>query len=124
MKDICHESVDDQEKLNCGLKALDILWFNNDSSQWNTTVCGITRNKLSVCILPYYDICRQWACEAHMRDRYYIWHKGGQRNRKDKLVSAREGNTWFLKYKWEKIKNSYTGIKWLNSIAYLSVVHS
>lgn len=125
MQDICLDSVDDQEKLNCGLKALQISWLNNDSSYQDTTVRGVGGNLLRVSILPYDYICRQLTCIAENRAGYFIWHKGGQRSRRDKLVSAREGQTWFLKYQWEKnSRSSLVGMKWLESIAYYSVLHA
>ena len=124
MNSICEESFDDQGKLNCGLKALGIKWFNNDSSYQNTTVTGITKNGLKVSILPYDDICRQLTCLPEMRSRYYIWHKGGHRQRRDKVKYAKEGQTWFLRYHWNSILNNYTGVKWLQSIAYYMATHS
>ena len=126
MQDTCFDSVDDQEKLNCGLKALQISWLNNDSSYQDTTVRGIGGNLLRVSILPYNYICRQLTCIAENRAEYFIWHKGGQRSRRDKLVSAREGQTWFLKYHWweKNSRNSLVGTKWLESIAYYTVLHA
>lgn len=124
MEDVCPYSVDDQEKLNCGLKALDIHWFNNDSNYQHATVNGVCSNSLRVSILPYDNICRQLKCLAESRERYYIWHKGGQRSRREKLVSAREGQTWFLKYQWDKVNSTHVGTKWLESIAYYSVLHA
>ena len=124
MNSICEESFDDQEKLNCGLKALGIKWFNNDSSYQNTTVTGVTKNGLKVSILPYDDICRQLTCLPEMRSRYYIWHKGGHRQRRDKVKYAKDGQTWFLRYHWNSILNNYTGVKWLQSIAYYMATHS
>ena len=124
MNSICEESFDDQGKLNCGLKALGIKWFNNDSSYQNTTVTGITKSGLKVSILPYDDICRQLTCLPEMRSRYYIWHKGGHRQRRDKVKYAKEGQTWFLRYHWNSILNNYTGVKWLQSIAYYMATHS
>ena len=124
MNSVCEESFDDQEKLNCGLKVLNIKWFNNDSSYQNTTVTGITKNRLKVSILPYDDICRQLTCLPEMRSRYYIWHKGGHRQRRDKVRYAKDGQTWFLRYHWNSILNNYTGVKWLQSIAYYMATHS
>ena len=124
MKDICYEVLDDQGKLNCGLKALGIRWSNNDSSYQNTTIHGLGRNGLSVSILQYDYICRQTTCDPKLRNTYYIWHKGGSRTRRDKLHSAREGRTWFLQYKWDTIRNTYTGVHWLSSICYPGVTHS
>lgn len=120
MKDIHQECVDDQGKLNYGLKALNVEWFNNSNHQ-NITIRGKAKNGLEVSILPYRDICRLDACDVSKRSRYSIWHKGGQRTRRKKLQSAREGMTWFLKYKWNKISNNYVGKSWLSSIAYLGV---
>lgn len=124
MKDVCHDVLDDQGKLNCGLKALDIHWTNNDSSYQSTIIHGLGENRLSVSILPYDNICRQTTCNIELRDTYYIWHKGGQRTRRDKLRSAREGRTWFLQYKWDNIRNNLSGQRWLSSICYPGATHS
>lgn len=120
MKDIHEECVDDQGKLNYGLKALGIQWHSNSNHQ-NITVHGRASNGLQVSILPYDDICRLEACVVERRNRYYVWHKGGQRTRRKKLHSAREGKTWFLRYKWDKIESKLVGKEWLKSIAYMGV---
>lgn len=124
MPTICTDSFDDQEKLNCGLKALGIRWTNNESNYQTTTVHGTAANGLHVSILPYDDICRQTTCDPAMRQRYYIWHKGGHRRRREKLKSAREGRTWFLRYGWSSIRSNLTGVQWLSSIAYYMTTHS
>ena len=120
MKDLHQECVDDQGKLNYGLKALDIKWHSNSNHQ-SGTVYGQARNDLHVNILPYDDICRLDTCVSDMRARYYVWHKGGYRTRRTKLHSARDGRVWFLRYKWDNIHNQYVGKEWLRSIAYLGV---
>ena len=124
MNTICKESFDDQGKLNCGLKALDIKWSNNDSSYQNTTVKGMASNGLRVIILPYNDICRLDTCNPKMRGRYYIRHKGSLRHRREKIRYAQDGKTWFLKYEWKSIRNDYIRVKWLQSIAYYVVTHT
>ena len=125
MPGVCQGSFDDQQKLNCGLKALDIRWQNNDSDYQNTTVFGVTKSSgVRVSILPYKHICRQLTCEAELRSTFYIWHKGGSRKRRDKIVGAREGQTWFLRYKWDAIRNNFTGRQWLDSVAYYNVTRS
>lgn len=124
MKDISQDCIDDQFKLNYGLKALDIKWSNSNSCHQNTTIHGRARNGLLASILPYDDACRLDTCIVKKRSRCYIWHKGGLRSRRDKLHSAREGMTWFLKYKWDKILNTYVGEDWLRSIAYLGATFS
>ena len=123
MKDLCKDSVDDQTKLNCGLKALHIHWTNTDNSFTDTTIQGCTENGLKVSILQYNIVCRKEHCESMKRDSYYIWHKGGHRSRKQKLAGAREGRTWFLKYQWQLIKNTLYGAEWLHSICYLGATH-
>jgi len=125
MKDVCADTLDDQGKLNCGLKALDIHWVNNDADYQSTTVQGSCNNGLRVSVLQYDYICRQDTCDLNKRGSYYIWHKGGQRSRRKKLKGARDGKTWFLKYKWELIKGSESekGVKWLESICYPGVTH-
>ena len=124
MKDVHSESLDDQAKLNYGLKALGIRWQNSNQSHQDTTIYGEASNGLRVSILPYNDVCRLATCQVELRSRYYFWHKGGHRSRKEKLHSARKGRTWFLKYQWNRILNSYTGKDWLRSIAYLGTTMS
>lgn len=124
MPTVCPSSLDDQEKLNCALKALHITWDNADTDQTTTTVRGRCRNGLEVSILPYCHICRQTNCDPSRRSSYYIWHKGGFRSRRQKLKGSREGNTWFLRYKWYKIDNELQGQEWLSSIAYWEVTHT
>ena len=124
MKDIHQECVDDQGKLNYGLKALNIRWSNSDSDHRNTIISGTASNGLRVSILPYNDVCRMNECRLDKRKYYYIWHKGGHRTRREKLKSAKEGQTWFLKYKWQTISTSYVGKEWLKSIAYLGLTMS
>lgn len=124
MKDIHSECVDDQGRLNYGLKVLNIKWSNSYDNHQNTTIYGVTSNDLWVSVLPYDDVCRLEECKLEKRSRYYIWHKGGHRTRKEKLKYAREGRTWFLKYKWERIHNGYFGKEWLRSIAYLGLTLS
>lgn len=121
---ICLSSHDDQEKLNCGLKALRITWDKAHSNHNTTVVEGKCSSGLTVSILPYDYICRLDTCDPTRRSDYYIWHKGGTRSRREKLKGSREGQTWFLRYKWNKIKNRLTGIRWLESIAYWEVTHS
>lgn len=123
MKDIRTDCLDDQGKLNYGLRALDITWYDNDNHD-NITVRGRANNGLQVNILPYDDVCRLDECKVSKRSSYFIWHKGGLRSRKKKLDAARDGKTWFLKYKWDKIYNNYIGKDWLKSIAYLGVTMS
>lgn len=120
----CLSSLDDQEKLNCGLNALNITWSNAHSNQNVTTVHGWCRNGLDVSVLPYQEICRLETCDPHKRNSYYIWHKGGSRSRREKLKGSRNGRTWFLRYKWNSIGNKLRGKEWLNSIAYWEVTHT
>ena len=118
MSDICLGSFDDQQKLNCGLKGLGIRWLNNNSDYQTTTVHGITENTLTVSILPYNDICRQLTCDSTTKGGLYIWHKGGHRNKDDKLKSAEDGGLWFLHHKWSSIDSDYTGVEWLESLSH------
>ena len=120
----CTSSLDDQEKLNCGLDALDIIWDNARDNQNTTVISGRCKNGLEVRILPFGDICRLATCDPAQRDSYYIWHKGGSRTRKEKLRGARDGRTWFLRYQWSQIGNQLRGSEWLSSIAYWQVTHS
>ena len=124
MDDDCKKSFDDQEKLNCGLKAMQIAWENNDKS--TAVSYGSTQNGLKVTILPYRYICRLESCTPEQRDALYIWHRGGSRSTKNKQSEAQYGNTWFLKYGWHMLPKAaaLTGVQWLQSISYWSVTHS
>ncbi len=124
MKDIHPECVDDQGKLNYGLKALDVTWLNSNCNHTTTTIHGIGNNGLQVSILPYKDICRLDECRVDERSKYYIWHKGGHRTRREKLRAARDGKTWFLMHKWNAINNNFLGRDWLKSIAYMGLTMS
>ena len=121
MREVCTDVMDDQGKLNCGLKALDIRWTNNDSNYQNTTVQGLCRNGLKISILQYDYICRQTTCDPDKRGLYYIWHKGGHRSRKEKFEGAVVGRTWFLASQWKFVFNNLRGVEWLESICYKSV---
>lgn len=120
------DCYDDQLKLNYGLKALDIYWSNNGSNYNTTTIYGRAVNGLRVSILPLNLVCRLEACTLQKRRQLYIWHKGGHRTRKEKIDHAREGQTWFLRYQWNLMKETYqlTGVEWLSSIAYYMATHS
>ena len=120
----CESSLDDQEKLNCGLEDLEVEWDNADSDQNTTVVSGRCGNGLEVRVLPFGEICRLETCDPAHRGSYYVWHKGGSRTRRDKVKGSREGRTWFLQYKWSGINNQLRGRAWLESIAYWKVTHS
>lgn len=124
MDDVCKKSFDDQEKLNCALKALHMKWQNND--KYTNAAYGSTENGLGVTVLPYRHICRLESCTPSQRDTLYIWHRGGSRNTKNKQSEAQYGKTWFLKYGWQMLPktDSLTGVQWLQSISYWSVTHS
>ena len=124
MSRACLSSLDDQEKLNCGLEALGMTWHNANSDQNKTVVSGHCSNGLEVKVLPFGDVCRLATCDPAQRGSYYIWHKGGSRTRRDKLKGSRDGRTWFLRYKWSLIKNELRGRDWLQSIAYWQATHS
>lgn len=122
--DECKKSFDDQEKLNCGLKAMHIKWKNND--KYSTVAYGMTENGLQVTVLPYNYVCRLESCTPSQRDTLYVWHRGGSRSTKNKQSEAQYGKTWFLKYGWHMLPKaeSLTGVQWLQSISYWSVTHS
>lgn len=124
MSHVCLASLDDQQKLNCGLEALNMTWHNAGSNPNTTTVYGKCGNGLDVSVLPFSHICRQETCDPSRRNSYYIWHKGGSRTRRDKLKGSRDGRTWFLRYKWHTIDNDLRGREWLESIAYWEVTHT
>lgn len=124
MSTSCEQSLDDQEKLNCGLDGLGMSWDNSWSNQNATVVHGCCGNGLRVSVLPFNDICRLEYCDPTQRDSYHIWHKGGSRTRRDKLVGSREGRTWFLRYKWNGIETELKGKEWLQSISYTMATHS
>ena len=124
MSKSCESSLDDQEKLNCGLEGLGMKWDNPNSNQNTTVVSGRCETGLEVRVLPFRDICRLATCDPTHRGDYYVWHKGGSRTRRDKLKGSREGHTWFLRYQWNKIDNDLIGREWLDSIAYWNVTRS
>ena len=115
--------ANDQIRLNYGLQALDIQWERSrqDNIKLDSPALGhSSSSNLSVAVLPFSTICR-FGCRADLRDKYYIWHKGGSRDKKSKMKGAKQGHTWFLKDRWSEIHSNMVidvkGTKWLKRIS-------
>lgn len=115
--------ANDQIRLNYGLHALHIQWEHSkqDNIRLDSPALGRSSSTdLSVVVLPFSTICR-FGCRADSRDKYYIWHKGGSRDKKSKMKGARQGRTWFLKERWSEIHSNMIigvrGTKWLKRIS-------
>ena len=117
--------ANDQIRLNYGLHHLHVEWENDKQThrqhQQNQPALGRSPNSgLSVVVLPLNDICR-FDCKPGYRSRYYVWHKGGSRDKKSKMEGAQQGRTWFLKERWSEIHANMVvdvrGNKWLKRIS-------
>ena len=123
MTKMCLSSFDDQGKLNCGLKGLNVQWLNTDSDFTDSIIRGITDNGMHISVLPYNHVCRLDMCQLEKRETLYIWHKGGKlRTMSEKMNGARVGRTWFLKDGWQYLHMSRKREDWLNSIANKTVL--
>ena len=51
--------------------------------------------------------------------RYYVWHKGGGKNRGSKIRSSAKIGSWYLKKDWENITMVTTarGVEWLRKMS-------
>ena len=115
------DAINDQIRLNYGLDVLKISWKGSDyiENQLSSKAFGECRNGLSVTVLPFNTICR-YGCHPKMRNTYYIWHKGGERNRESKRAGAERGHTWFLSSKWASLSEGSPKLKgreWLRFIS-------
>ena len=112
--------ANDQIRLNYGLRELQVQW-KHTSQQHNTPALGQSGSTdLSVVVVPFSVMCR-FGCRADSRDKYYIWHKGGSRDKKSKMKGARQGGTWFLRDRWSELHSNAVvddkGTKWLQRIS-------
>ena len=110
--------ANDQIRLNYGLQKLHIQWENSNyaKEKYNTPAVGSSSNGLKVVVLPFNTICR-FGCQTKMRDTYYIWHKGGSRDKESKKRGAKKGHTWFLKDDWNKLDSNLKKTEWLKFIS-------
>ena len=112
--------ANDQIRLNYGLHALNTQWDYDKTRRDTPAVGHSSRSNLSVVVLPFSTICR-FGCRANMRGQYYIWHKGGSRDKQSKMKGAKQGHTWFLKDKWSELHSNMIvdvkGTKWLKWIS-------
>ena len=71
-------------------------------------------SEVSVVVLPFSQICR-FGCRVDLRNDYYIWHKGGNRDKKSKMKGAKQGRTWFLKERWNELySDMIVDVKWIS----------
>ena len=106
-------SFSDQERMNYGLRALHIKWQGRGGGKETSGMC---QNSLSVTLLPYSFACRS-NCRRSERESYYVWHKGGPRDRDSKMRNADVGGVWFLNTKWNSVCREGRGLEWLRCIA-------
>ena len=114
------EATSDQARLNTALKGMDIIWNNGSRTvpiskeAWG----GIGRGELTLTVLPSIVVCRQ-GCSRHLLSSYYVWHKGGKRNRDGKWKYAAGAGLWYLRPDWMAVSNRTTdkGCQWLKAIA-------
>ena len=122
MNQVLHdiEATSDQARLNTALKGMDIIWNNGSRTvpilkeAWR----GIGRGGLTLTVLPSVIVCRQH-CSRHLLSSYYVWHKGGKRNRDGKRKYAAGPGLWYLRADWMAVSNRTTdsGFQWLKAIA-------
>ena len=117
--------ANDQIRLNYGLHQLHMEWehdrkTNRMLQEVQPALGKSPSTGLSVVVLPFGTICR-YGCRAESRKQYYIWHKGGSRDKKSKMKGAKQGHTWFLKERWSEIHSNMVvdvrGDKWLRRIS-------
>jgi hypothetical protein len=117
--------ANDQIRLNHGLHHLHVEWehgkHTNRDRQHDQPALGRSQSSgLSVVVLPLSDVCR-FDCRPEYRGRYYIWHKGGSRDKNSKMKGAKQGRTWFLKERWSELNSNMVvdvrGTKWLKRIS-------
>ena len=116
-----NRSFNDQIKLNIALSAMQPDWGDTEGKsilydEWT----AMTPSGFKVTILPSKYVCRAKACDAEKVDRYYIWHKGGQRGKGSSELDNRNNkqrSVWFLRDDWRSREySSTTGEDWLREI--------
>ena len=117
--------ANDQIRLNQGLQELHVHWesSNQYNKQHDVPALGHSSSSdLKVVVLPFRTICR-YGCRNEHRDQYYIWHKGGSRDKKSKMKGAKQGHTWFLKARWSEMNSNMIvkvkGTSWLKRLSVL-----
>ena len=111
-------SFSDQERMNYGLRALHIKWQGGGGGGGGgrKEASGLCQNGLSVTLLPYSFACRS-NCKRSEKGSYYVWHKGGPRDRDSKMKNADVGGVWFLSTNWNSVCREGRGLEWLRCIA-------
>ena len=116
-------SANDQIRLNYGLHKMDIKWEKSGQENKKHDVPAVghcSSSEVSVVVLPYSQICR-FGCRVDLRNDYYIWHKGGNRDKTSKMKGAKQGHTWFLKERWNELHSNMIvdvkGTIWLKRIS-------
>ena len=112
-------NANDQIRLNYGLHSLHMEWEHSGEENRLHDVPAVGHSgsaNLSVVVLPFSQICR-FGCRADSRDSYYVWHKGGSRDKQSKMKGAKQGRTWFLREKWSQLQLSVKRTKWLSRIS-------
>ena len=76
-------------------------------------------NGFKVTALSQNQVCRQRNCRRKDVARYYVWHKGGGKNRGSKIRSSAKIGSWYLKKDWENITMVTTarGVEWLRKMS-------
>ena len=108
-------SFSDQERMNYGLRALHIKWQGGGGGGGRKEARGLCQNSLSVTLLPYSFACRS-NCRRSEKESYYVWHKGGPRDRDSKMKNADVGGVWFLSTNWNSVCREGRGLAWLRCI--------
>ena len=117
--------ANDQIRLNYGLRQVHVEWerdrqTNRRLQESEPAVGRSASSGLGVVVLPFGTICR-YGCRSQLRSHYFIWHKGGSRDKKSKMKGAKQGHTWFLKDRWSEIHANMVvdvrGTSWLRRIS-------
>ena len=112
------ERANDQIRLNWGLEGLGVKWEGNTYDEDSAAFGTCRQNGLNVTVLPYSVVCR-YGCLPQRRNQYYIWHKGGDRDKESKMSGALKGHTWFLRSDWKSTsyRSALSGRELLRSIS-------
>ena len=109
-------SFSDQERMNYGLKAMNVRWTLNRATA-SDEVPGVCSNGMTVTLLPYTVACRASNCKKSGKSSYYVWHKGGHRDGDSKMRNAEVGDTWFLRGDWQMACKDVAGYQWFKCIS-------
>ena len=109
--------ADDQKRLNYVMSAMTITWDSKSVRAVESHAKG--ERGFKVTALSQLQVCRLGKCHARDVGHYYIWHKGGGKNRDSKIKTSSEIGSWYLKKDWESITRETTakGVEWLRKIS-------